>query len=834
MATFAPFGFSDGFAPMLGTDEEEDLVGPAAASPTSDWPSLVRAGFQVVRAYVVESIPYVFGERRLYTVTGTEAAAPSDYTFSAALMITEGDGVSIEPDRVTGLATGRARDIVLRRDSLSDEGILAALFQTPSWRARLSSSVTDPTSATFTVASTTGAPNSGLGYIGRECIRYTSTDATHLGGITRGICGRAHYHRSTANSGYSEVTDVPTYWIGRFVVEYEHLVSPEGRYLGDTWCQVGTYCREGWKGVIDEVPKETPAGKVLRCLPLVRIAARKVGAKITGHPVRNADGSPKLYWQATDVVQIRRGLAPGVLASGPLAVNDYMQSVRAWVAMAVAGLGSGWSGNANDAGTEVYFGYTGGGALHAVPRAWFMKPGEVRSYDSVRVLCDYANSPAGWLVVAIDQTEDATIDDVPERGLVRITIGQQTEVAAYDGTHRDTVAAGFYGAPWIALRLVSRCIGGSPRLDPWTQADQATVSIVSGYQGAWIEAFRAMMTSSGLGSRGLFDTLGFGFGLGVPEEWLDLDSMRTDPMGSTWVDATMADDTTVERALCGWLALWGRCLVQRRNSAGKIVLAVVDTTVGSDSLATTIATSDVLLGGTGAPELAPQPNIVEVDSGDGNPKVIPRDRSRMNAEGDRRWTLRAAGATVADIAAWGATLLTLGDGQTTQELELLPGTSIQPGDARRVTTAHPSTYDTAAGAYAPASIDARCLAIEEDRWSEVIKVRALMAGQAPAPLLLCPSARVLRVSPTSPTDTVEVADGHEARFSPGFFVYVYEPGTEGTRRQQMRVSATYTNPSRVQMTASLPSWVSASTVVTYYKTSVQPGYMYATATKLWR
>lgn len=833
MAGFAPFGFALGFSPMLGDDEEESLVGPASATPTTDWPSLVRAGYQVVRAYLIEGIPYVLGERKLYTVRGTEAAAPDNYTVSAGLMVVEGDASSIEADRQSGLASGRARDLVLRRDTLTDEGLLATLFKTPTWRSRLSAAVTDPTSTVFTVSSTTGV-TTGLGYIGRELVRIGAVDSTHLAGLTRGLCGLPHYHRSSAASGYSEVTDVPTYWIGRWVIEYEHLVSPEGRFLGDTWCQVGTYCRESWKGFVDELPKESPAGKVIRCLPLVRVGARKIGAKITGHPGVNADRSPKLYWQPTDVVQIRRGLAPGTLATGPAANNDYIQSVRAWVAMAVAGLGSGWSGNVSDDGTEVYFGYTGGVALRASPRAWFLKPGEVSGYDTVRLRCDYAGSSQGWLVVWIDATEDATVDDVPERGLVRITIGDLTEVAAYDGTHRDTVAAGLTGAPYIALRLVSRCIGGTPRLDPWTQADQATVSIVSGYQGTWAESFRAMMTSSGLGSRGLYDVLGFGFGLSVPEEWIDIDSISGDPMGSTWVDATMADDTTVERTLCGWLAIWGKCLVQRRNSAGKIVLAVVDTVIAADPTGSTIAVGDVLLGGSTTPELLPQPNIIEVDTGDGNPKVIPRDRSRMNAEGDRRWTLRAAGATPADVAAWGATLLSLGDGQTTQELELLPGTAIEVGEARRLTAAHPTTYDTASGAYAPASIEARCLAVEVDRWTEVIRARFLLAGQSPAPLLLCPSARVLRISASSPTDTVEIADGAEARFAvAGRFVYVYEPGNEATRRQLNRISSWATNPSRLTLQTALPSWVSASTVITFYS-SVLTGYMYASSTKLWR
>lgn len=835
MPSFAPYGFVVGRLPLLGDDEEDELVPQATGTPTTDWASLIRAGYQVVRSFLVEGIPYVFGERKLYTVLGAETATPANYTASAALMILEGDGASVDCDRQSGLASGRARDIVLRRTTLQDEGLLAALFKAPTWRSRLTAAVTSPTQTVFNVASTTGV-STGLGYIGRELVRIGSYDSTTLGGLTRGLCGMPHYHRSSANSGYSEVTDVPTYWPGRWVTEYEHLVSPEGRYLGDTWCTVGTYCRESWKGFVDDFPREVPAGKSIRCLPLVRVAARKVGAKITGRPYRTADGFPMIYWTPTDTITIRKGLSVPVAATGPTSNSDTIQTIRGWQVSAVAGMGAGWWGAASESRQTVSFGYTGGNvALVAEPRAWFLRAGEVRAHDTVPVTVDYAGAQTSWLVIEVDSTEDATIDDVPDRGIVRITIGSQTEVAAYDGTHRDTPPAGYYLRPLIALRLVSRAIGGTPRLDPWMALDQATVSIVAGYQGTWAESFRAMLTSSGLGSRGTYDVLGFGFGLGVPETWIDLDSLSGDPMGSTWVDATSADDTTAERALCGWLALWGRCLVQKRNASGVIVLSVVETTVATDASATTIAPADVLLGGTGVPELIQQPNIIEIDSGDGNPRLIPRDRSRMNAEGDRRWSMRAVGATPAEVAAWASTLLGLGDGQTAQEFDLLPGTEIEAGERRRLTMAHSLTYDYATGAYAPASIDARCVSVERSRWTEIVRARFVLAGQWAAPAMLCPSARVLFAYSS---DTLVVREGHQAFFAAGFKVYVYEPGNEATRATAMTVASVSTSPARIQMTGSLPTWVTADTVVTFddYVTCVaaQQAFHFVRSDKLWR
>lgn len=845
MPSFAPFGYCAGFQPTLGDDEEDGLVttggwltgfaAPGGATPTTDWSSLLRSGCRIVYGRLVEGIPYVWGERKLYTVKGVEAGMPStDYTLSTALMVRQGDGVSQEIDRQKGLADGRALDLVLRRETLEDESILATLFKTPSQRARLSATVSDPTATVFSVTASPSVPwnsTSGIAYIGRECIRYSSQSSTVFAGITRGVAGIPHYHRSSAASGYSEVTDTPVYWRGRFVVEFEHLCGPDGRFLGDNWCSVGLYCRESWKGTIDTVPSELVEGKSLRCLPLVRQAAKKIGAKITGHPLRNADGSPKLYWTASDTITAR---GAATVSSGPVAFNDAIQQLRDWAIMCQAGLGANWTAYVDDRSTSVTFTYLAGASNQVIitPRAWFLTGGNLPAWASQRLLLGpFAPLNSGWLVIAVDQTEDATADDVPTSGILRITIGSQTEVAAFDGVHRDADKPDV-----VALRIVARGIGGTPRLDPWMQADSATVSIVSGYQGKWSESFRAMATSSGMGIRGLYDTLGFGFGCSIPEEWIDVDAITgNEPMGSTWVDATIADDTTIADTLCGWLALWQKALVQRRNDAGRIVLTVVDTTIGNDPSATSIGVDDVLLGGNGPPTLMEAPNIIEIDAGDKNPKAIPRDRSRMNAEGDRRWTLKATGAQQADVVGWAQAILNMGDGQETVALELPSYSETQVGDARNLTTAHPLTYDVGAAVYRPSSIPARVMTHEADRYTGAQKAGLLVPGQAPSPVLLCPSARAKRAYST---DTVEVEDGHQARFAAGYKVYVYEPGSEATRKQAMTVSSVSTSPSRIQMTGSLPSWVDGNTVITFdditTDVAAQQGYMFVRASKLWQ
>ena len=62
---------------------------PEADTPTTDWASLIRSGYSVVYGVLIDGIPYMFGERKLYTVNGIEAASPSsDHTRSSALVIT--------------------------------------------------------------------------------------------------------------------------------------------------------------------------------------------------------------------------------------------------------------------------------------------------------------------------------------------------------------------------------------------------------------------------------------------------------------------------------------------------------------------------------------------------------------------------------------------------------------------------------------------------------------------------------------------------------------------------------------------------------------------------
>lgn len=854
------YGFAPGQAPPFGRRKRAFAgTGSERSTPTTDWGSLLRTGHYTVRAYLIFGIPYVFAERELKTITGATAAAPSDdYTVSHSLHVGEGQGKSCEIDREKGLASGRARDIVLRRQSLEDESILTALFKRPSLRAVLSEDVDDPDATVFPVTATLASwPESGGFYAGHEYVQYTSTGAGESGtagsfeGCRRGVAGLVHYHTASSRSGYRECTDVPVYWRGRYVVEYEHLVTPEGRFLGDTWCVVDTYCRERWKGYVEDVPQENAIGKVLRCLPIERKLSEEVGAKFVGKPVftnNSVPPTPMIYVEPNDIIRIRDDSA-AVTGEGPHDAITHFLNINAWCSIAERDI----KADLSLAYVEVDPVIFGDGAGHIRIRvidavttiaclglAWFLShdpvSGDGGEFHNLGL--DWNAGQHGWLVVALDEGDDFVSADVPAYGYARLDGPTGHEIVYYSRT----VTSSSAGDPgYVGLCITQRAMFGTTKQNPWNPNWACKVTLITGAEGSWAEVFRRLVTSSGTGARGDFDTLAFGFGLGLPDEWIDTEAMTGTPMGTTYVAGVPSGRAAVDETLCGWLALWGRCMVQRRNSAGHIVLAPVQTGIVDDTTATTVGADDVLLGGHGTPSVLAAPNQIQIDAtpeGGDTQKTIVRDVARVQAEGARTWEINAPGAADSDALAYALAILTNGDGQATIELELEPGTEVQPGDMIDLTTAHPIVYDWSAGSYAPSSVLARVLGVEESDWTGIIRATCLLAGQARPGVHLCPSAEVTQqLSGT----TMAVVTGHEAFFAAGDAVYIYEPGNEATRRLSDTVdavtAATAYEPAKITINNALDTWVGPGCIVTFdvytADTATQQRKMFVRSDKAW-
>jgi len=792
------YGYRPGVSPPMGR-RLSVFDGFVRDQPTDDWASLIAAGYGVVYGALIDGIPYVLGERELYTILGVEAAPPTDdYTRSAALAITPGMSVSCEIDREKGIAAGRALDIVLRRQSLEDEGLTTALFKDPSLTAVLTTDVVDVGTTTFAVDSTTGWDPDGLLYCGQECARYSSTSTTSFDGLERGVAGLAHYHAANAASGYAEVTDVPRYWRGRFVSLFEHLVGPDGRYLGTYWCVPDTYCRELWAGTIDAEPQEVPLGKSLRCLPLVRLAGAEIGAKFAFEVAHDGQADPLLWFTRADQIAVH---ADGsVDGAGPHdgSIGEFA-TLAAWCSKAAADISSDVSGSATVAVMAdglrpplrilVNVNATSTGAASVRAQAWFLAGGSYGSASSsdassgfLSIPIDFNSSPSAWLVIRAIPSEDFAVADVPQSGTAIIESGSLRERVRWD--QRKIIST---QPDLVGLRLVEREVDGTPRTDPWRYG--GTVTIVAGTSASWSDAARTLLTSSGTGDRGTYDTLGFGFGIGLPDDALDLDAFEDEPMSSTIISAASDERRGIGDVLGGWLALWSRCLVQRRNAAGRIVLAPVSTIVMDDPTAPTLGAADVLLDGHGTPEVLEAPNTLKCDASGyeaGSESVIYRDASRVQAESQRMWTLRTPGATQDDVDLYAPGLLKRVEGQAAVSLEALPSCELQPGDRVALTTAHPTVYDWSSGTYGPASVNALVHSVEIDLWSGVRRLVLLLQGRGSANALLCPSARVTRVVSST---VVEVTPGDEGRFAVGDALAFYEPGNETATRATSTVAS---------------------------------------------
>ena len=807
---------------------------------------------------LVDGIPVAFGARKLYTIAGVEALPPTpDYTVSAALMITPGLAMSCEAEREKGLASGRSIDFTLRAQSLEDEGLLPTLFARPTLEARLQVTVSDPLVTRFVVDSVAGWPTDGVGYIGLECFRFTSVQSAaapySFEGVTRGLCGLVHYHSASGRTGNVLVTNRPKAWRRRLVTLFTHLCSPEGRFLGDTWCKVDTYCRQDWVGFIDAEPSESPGGKVLRCLPLERTATYEVGGKITGPvAVDDTTGWPILYTADTDQIRVI-GNASTTIGSGPHAGGRF-RTLPAWLGNAMADAKSDIGVSIALVGTitgppraptiTITAQFPGGTASTAIvsPEAWFLPQGQIATSPTPTnivgrvVVTVVYDANVAWLVFVCNaNTSGVSPVDVPSSGWARISCADGTEIVRFDA-----IAINPTVSTQVALRIVERQVGGTLRTNPWVDR-AATVSIIAGAEGAWSDVFRRLMTSSGTGARGPYDTLGLGFGCGIPESLIDLTTLADEPLASTWVNARSDDLTGIDQMLCGWLALWGRCLVQRRSSSGVVQLAVVSTRVADDANATTVGAADVLLGGHGLPEQIDAPNTIEIETNgfdDQGPTIDIPDVDRIQAELARRWTIKAPGALHSApqmLVVWSLTLLGIANGQAVVSVELPPHGDLKMGQGVNLTTAHPRVFDAGAGAYAPASIMALVIGWHRDIYTRLPRAILLLAGQAPEAIYLCPTAHVIRVVDTT---TLEVEDGEQALFAIGEAVYLFDPGNEGTNAVQRTVAAVSTSPSRITLNTTHPAWVNARACITLDSytavTAASQRYMFIRSSKAWR
>lgn len=905
------YGYSPPYSPPYGSRHPDDVEDGAVEEakgptrwrpefstpvpPTSMWGSLLKSGYSEVYADVYDGIPFIFASRPMWTTRGVEAAHNNadDVQMSYALVIPEGDHHEQVCNRVEGLASGRALDMIFGRQQLASETfdgetLGAVLFRRPSLSQQLQVAVSDPNADEFIVDDATEWPASGYFYIGRECVKYAAREEMTDGsgrwafrGCERGVAGMPHYHTASASSAYSRVTDVPVYWRGRLVTRYAHLVSPEGRFLGSRWCELGEFCRQEWRGYVRDTPRPTAAGMVITCLPIIRIADQEFGAEVSGKLARNTqDGMPFIVSEPGDQILMSHSSVGTSIAApnAPLTTNNGIFAVSTWGGI-VANHFAAYFDEVQATITnrrylslrvrEVNAVVLEGPQTVVEAKAWFLGEGPIagarvspNGTDGGYVFHipfswgDHAGGGEGsWIVVRLDPDVDFQDAEIASGGFLALDIDGHIEVASYDQYKRSS------DSTLKAFRIKARNLLGTQSIDeststsdnywnPWL--NDTSVRVLTGATGDWAVCLRTLMTSSGTGDRGDYDTLAYGFGLGLPDDWITVPvpgsadfaaidrgvDAETGDVGA--VTAVTVGKTSVKNMLCGVQALNRRCLVQRRQTDGSIAIDVVSTdVVDYVEQADEIGEDDILLDGVETPEMMEAPNHVRVVRSDLLVERVPqitRDPARAQAEGVRSAEIKAPGVSGIDVLAKSAELMALSDGQSSVRVRLPPWTDVEIGKLVVFTVGHPAIWDWESGQFGVSSIMARVVGLQRYFWDQVQVATFLLAGHARERCFLCPSALVTQaVSGT----VYRVEKGGAVGFAAGYEVRLYEIGNEDADSGEATIDSIVEGVDYDTFTLdSDPSVDGAELCFTYATysacTSAQQRLMFTVASRAWR
>jgi len=822
------------------------------------WEDLLRAGYQYAIDLEIDGIATIFPETSPRRVNSSaEMAAPSGYTVCPALLFDSGLVMSQEIDRETGIARGDAVDLCLAWEPLEEAGLTTSLFARPTKRVRLTADLAyGATSAD--VESTSGWTAGERGYIGHEQIEIGAiTDGDTFGSLTRGIAGHANVYKASSPTSFSFVTDKPENFRGRWVILRKHLLSPEGRALDSTWT-TGDWNRIIWRGRIDEQPRPTEFGMVLRALPLPRLASQEIGYEISMATMAPAE-DPLAFADFPIVAQAGSYVLLTGTYSGPSSgtfsarvpayttetattIGGWANQMRADIETALAAqpwftagevqvgiVGAQLSDylyhNGAPAGTlDVRIAFTAAYTVHItitiLPTAdtYWMKPGVFEGYaglvnqpifwwkDQLRIQMDH--QAGAWLPVV--QTEGQGYQDltIPSSGAAIAEADGSKELIRWDRL----LPGGTYDGTLKLLHISERGAGGTSLIP---LAADTELKFVSGHTGTVGEVICTLLESSGTGLRGAYDTLAVGLGFGVADDSIDEAAITADVDLNLQTIAAYADGrTSLEELIGGWLAIHAKCLVQRRNAAGEFKLTIVNTEpFAVHGFTRALERADVELSSIGTPEPVAFGNEVKVTRSSivsDTPPVIVQDIVAIQAAGPRSFEFTCPGMGETLAVQLGASRIAAGLGTATIQVALAPWFDGQIGDDLADKLAHPASYDWATGTRAPERL-AAIFAGEQFCPFDGRRVGTfLLAGILREGLFLCPTATVLTV-PTTSTVTTDI--GSVTCFSPNdatFFALFYNPGNEGTESAELEVLADF------ELAAGTwPAWVAPGTKITF-------------------
>ncbi len=438
-----------------------------------------------------------------------------------------------------------------------------------------------------------------------------------------------------------------------------------------------------------------------------------------------------------------------------------------------------------------------------------------------------------------DSALDFTIEDT---GLASVEAGDNSEVVRWDAKY-DTSAFGVSISPYVVLRVVERMIGAEYATVPQLAADlgvDGTINIVSGIIDKLDVAAATFIESSGTGLRGDNDTLGIGYGLGIPSAWLDLNGVGASPSITEALPLIAIGGASFEDIFSGWYQLEQVCLALRRDSSNVLRLMKVETSpskvISTDALGylgSALAKADVVVGGTGIPSVVIAPNQVSVDTTVGpyeSAQYAFNAVGRIQAEGASSLSLTVPGGRSDVIASGVLSIMARGAGQSVVSFQVAPWVEIQVGDPVEVTVAHPLLYDWSSGTRSPSSIAARCVGQSYNLKTGEQSLTLLLGGLLESALWLCPTVNVTNVSGN------DVTVSYGGYWKDGERVRLYNRGKEGSEMSDVLISTVSGNV--LSLSSSAPSWLDTSSKATIPDYSVastaqQAPYLFTRVDKQW-
>jgi len=721
----------------------------------------LRHGWSWLYALEVEGCHLIFCE------ADVGASDPAGLQQSATLKIDKSAAVGSRIDREKGIGVGFDLTVTIMRSEDTE-----TIFKKPTKIARLASDLTH-TATTVQVEDATGWTTSDQVFIGTEFLGTagnvdTSSTPHELQTVTRhGPYAGTPYHWGVwpaykvdkRSAVATWVTNSPLYWRGRMVRMWLVPVDQFGAATGSHLLENASLA---WAGHISTDIVPAPDGWTFAAKSDDRRLEESLAASISGtgkiepnadpflteYPFGSGDafaitltqksldtisGGAIVFGSVKDGPRTVTPFEGLTIPAGGLALSSFMAAVvDAWDTemSSVDHYGAfRWhktqdsaavprityeaqvlakAASAAAAGDVLLMGYSAPVYSTASIAAWTVAPGVVSALP--QYISDEIWIPIGLKIhvtptsMGIRVTSDTgDVSDIPTSGWVRVEFGDREMVTKYQATT----------TPGEALLTFNPATGPAPTALSASVTDEepteVSVEFLGLVSGSYPDMMRKVITSSGRGNNGAYDTLTHGYDLP------DLDASTFDEvMDDGWNhlvgDVAIAARTSFVDLFGGLMRLGRVAVVPRTSDTGQAIkLSAVRTDVyDSPDYNITVEDYHLIRSGGASPvrqlnrRLDPNHWTIEFERGEDKQRLIVRDIVAARAEGVNAGRVTAHGLRKEDadltLAAWARSSFADRHGMLAYELDVAPWLDIQTGDLINLNLTHWALWNRATGA----------------------------------------------------------------------------------------------------------------------------------------